>query len=87
MFRIGAPRTLWQPSFIDHLTDRQPGERTQNSQAGILALLEQGANLTEISPVNRQRFLDEGLEYLVEYNTDHPFLRDTPQLFFAVWTP
>ncbi len=87
MFRLNAPDELWHPRAIDKITGRQSGEPTQDMQVGLLALLEQGATLTEISDFDRERFQEQGLGYLTEYCVGHPFLEDDPEAFYATWTP
>lgn len=92
MSRIGAPEDWWSPGAIDAITGRERGEPTHNSQAEILALLEQGANVTTISAYDRALFVEHGLDYLAAYcsrysHSSGSYIQTDPDLFFTRWTP
>jgi hypothetical protein len=86
MFRIGAPERFWHPSAIDTIIGRVPGELTHNSGEAIIALLEQGANLTDVNSIDNNRFIAEGLSYLVEHHQEG-WLSKSPEGFYKYWTP
>ena len=85
MFRIDAPKQFWQPKAIDTITGRTPGGLTFNAGAGLLALMDLGAEITDIVSFDNNRFIKEGLPYLEEYHSEG-WLKDTPQAFYEYWT-
>jgi hypothetical protein len=88
MWRIGAPEALWYPDAIDMISGRGPGQATspQMSYANLLALLEEGAEMLEITPFDSSRMYSEGLGYLEEFYQNDPWFIEEPEDFYTCWS-
>jgi len=86
MWRIGAPSHLWNPDAIDDISGRLPGKPSDNYMIfkNLLALLENGAEMQEITPFDPSKFLTRGLSYVEEHHKDD-WLKEDPEDFYSYW--
>lgn len=86
MWLIGAPCELWTPGAIDVVSGRVPGKPTEVSMVlkNLLALLENGAVMHEITPFDPAKFLSQGLSYVEEHHKDD-WLQEDPDDFYSYW--